>query len=263
MTEYVLKDIQHYKNIKKLYNFEPLTIVWHDEGAPSSKIGKCVDSFKAWFSTTTDFSMNSFCQYYFENVKSIKELSDVALNLISCFMNYTNSFKGREKEILDAHNVFDLVIFHAIVETYNGVFAEEEINKYLNDSGRQTLKVEELDRLYGIDILIKNKDGVTMSGVQIKPVSFFRGSQYDLIKDRKKVFTQFERLLKGKNEYNVNKLFFAIYKTDNNGKMEFFNEKDTYFHHFRDYDDMVNRDWKKICDNSKIWTKIKHEISRQ
>ena len=98
---------------------------------------------------------------------------------------------------------------------------------------------------------------------QIKPVSFFIGSQYDLIKDRKKVFTQFERLLKGKNEYNVNKLFFAIYKTDNNGKMEFFNEKDTYFHHFRDYDDMVNRDWKKICDNSKIWTEIKHEISRQ
>ena len=39
--------------------------------------------------------------------------------------------------------------------------------------------------------------------------------------------------------------------------------KKTYFHHFKDYDDMVNRDWKKICDNSKIWTEIKHEISRQ
>ena len=154
-----------------------------------------------------------------------------------------------------------MVIFHAIVETYNGAFAEEEVNKHLNDTGRQTLKVEELDRLYGLDLLVKNKDGVTMSGVQIKPVSFFRGSQYDLIKDRKKVFTQFERLLKGKNEYNVNKLFFVIYKTDN-GEMKFFNEKDTLFHHFKDYDDMVNRDWKKICDDSKIWKDI-NEISGQ
>lgn len=263
MTDYVLKDSQHYKNIKKLYNFEPLTVVWHNEGAPSSKIGKCVDSFKEWFANSTDTSLNSFCQYYLEHTKSVEEFEQTALNLQRCFAQYKTTFIGKEDKILDLNNIFDLIIFHAIVETYNGVFAEEEVKRYLEkDKSRKVIKVEELDRLYGIDLLAENQDGVGMVGVQVKPVSFFLGKKSDLIKDRQKVFTQFDKLIKNKNKYNVDKLFFVIYKTDGNETL-FLNVGNKFFYQFVDYNNMMSCDWVKICNDSNNWKKIRDEVSRQ
>ena len=60
MEKYTFKSIKYYNEIKKLYNINELTVIWHDKGAPSRKIGKCVESFVSWLSTATNLSYKLF-----------------------------------------------------------------------------------------------------------------------------------------------------------------------------------------------------------
>lgn len=252
MPNYIFKDVDHYKQIKRLYNFYPLTVIWHDEGAPSPKIGKCVECFTKWFAQTDDYSYQSFGNYYFENIRSVADLQELSKHLYNLFEKHKDTFVKKQDKILNLDNIFDLIILHAIIETYNGQFCEERVKQILEQRGTPYNKVEYLDRTYGIDLLVTNKNNDSTSGIQIKPISFFLGNKPDLVRDREKVFIQLKNLHNGKNEYNVKRLFFVIYKVVDN-EIRFLSKEDNIFHEFSDMGDMMKNDWATVCNTTDYW----------
>ena len=252
MLNYDFKDVDYYKQIKKLYNFPPLTAIWHDEGAPSPKIGRCVECFTEWFANTNDYSYQSFGNYYLEHTKSVEELKEVALHLYNLFEQHKERFIDKQDKILNLDNIFDLIILHAVIETYNGQFCEERVKQILEQRGTPYNKVEYLDRSYGIDLLVTNKNGEDASGIQIKPITFFLGNKPDLVQDRKKIFTQLYHLHNSKNEYNVKRLFFVIYKVVGN-EVRFLTKEGNIFHEFSDINDMMKHDWATVCNTKDFW----------
>lgn len=262
MNEYRFKSIFDYNKIKQLYNVEPLTVIWHDEGAPSTKIGKCVECYKKWFSTIMESIHNGisyedfedFGKYYFKNCKSYEEIVKLAEHLQTLFAEHENEFLDKKDEILNLDNIIDLIILHAVVETFLGAIIEYRVAKHIREKGRKVIKDENLDRYYGIDLLVESKNKGKFVGIQVKPISFFIGKKQDLIKDREKVFEQFNKLQVKRP--NIEQLFFVIYRKESNGEMKFLDKNNNIFHEFLNLEDMMNHEWYDICKDDSQWKNI-------
>lgn len=257
MEKYTFKSIKYYNEIKKLYNINELTVIWHDKGAPSRKIGKCVESFVSWLSTATNLSYKLFGEYYLSNTKSLQDIEILAYELEELFKQQQQSFVGLENKILNHENIVDLIILHAVIETYNGGFSEQILKMYLNKCGKNVKKANGLlDIRYGIDLIILNKDGKTESGLQVKPISFFLGKKDDLIKDREKVFKSFEEL-KINDNFNINRMFFIVWKyVDDEIKFLDYGDGFGIFHEFSNLNDMMSKDWHGFCNRSDVWKSL-------
>lgn len=259
MEEYRFKSIFDYHKIKQLYNIEPLTVIWRKEGAPSTKIGKCVECYKKWFPTIMEsihnrFSYEDFGKYYFKNCKSYEEIVKLAEHLQTLFTEHKNVFLDKKDEILNLDNIIDLIVLHAVVETFFGTSIENRVANYIKEKGRQIIKDENLDRTYGIDLLVESKNKGKFVGIQIKPISFFIGKKQDLIEDREKVFEQFNKLQVKRPD--IEQLFFVIYRKEDYGEVKFLTNNDNIFHEFLTLEDMMNHKWYDICKDESQWKNI-------
>lgn len=251
MEDYIFKSLAYYSKIKKLYNSEKLNVIWHKEGAPSTKIGKCMDSFSKWISSTNDKSYQNFGGYYLKNTKTIDTLKKLAIHLQKLYKNITE-----DEKILNLDNILDLIIMHGVVETYNGGMIELNIESYLKKRNRYCEKDESLDRLYGIDIITESRDKSHKVGIQIKPISFFLSQKQDVIIDRKKAFTCFDNLLNSDNPFNIKELYFVIYKKIENEIYYYYCKKSNIFHKFPTLDEAMSHNWHNICKKKENWIKL-------
>lgn len=259
MDEYRFKSIFDYHKIKQLYNIEPLTVIWHKEGAPSTKIGKCVECYKKWFPTLKEsvynkFSYEDFGKYYFKNCKSYEEIVKLAEHLQTLFAEHENEFLDKKDEILNLDNIIDLIVLHAVVETFFGTSIENRVANYIKEKGRQVIKDENLDRTYGIDLLVESKNKGKFVGIQIKPISFFIGKKQDLVEDRQKAFEKFDKLRAERPD--IEQLFFVIYKKEGKGVVKYLYNNDNIFHEFLNLEDMMNHKWYNIFQTNSQWKNI-------
>lgn len=259
MEEYRFKSIFDYYKIKQLYNIEPLTMIWHDEGAPVSKTGKCVECYNNWFPTLKEsvynkFSYEDFGKYYFKNCKPYEEIVEVAKLLQSLFAEHESEFLDKKDEILNLDNIIDLIVLHSVIETFFGTTIENRVANYIKEKGRQVIKDENLDRTYGIDLLVESKDKGKFVGIQIKPISFFIGKKQDLVEDRQKAFEKFNKLRAERPD--IEQLFFVIYKKEGNGMVKYLDNNGNIFHEFLSLEDMMSHKWHDICNSDYQWKNI-------
>lgn len=106
---------------------------------------------------------------------------------------------------------FKNIVWHIIVQTYDGLNREREFMEYIKKYGYTCDKVEgDIDAGYGIDLELK-KNGNHFAYLQIKPMSFCLGnSNAALREDRKLAFSKREKVRK---EFGK-EVWMIIYKKD-------------------------------------------------
>ena len=66
----------------------------------------------------------------------MQDIEILAYELEELFKQQQQSFVGLENKILNHENIVDLIILHAVIETYNGGFSEQILKMYLNKCGK-------------------------------------------------------------------------------------------------------------------------------
>ncbi len=113
------------------------------------------------------------------------------------------------------------IYMHTIVETFDGQIKEQQVNQLLTNMGYTYEKPEkDEDSKYGIDFKVFKKGKLSFV-LQVKPISFFRGSGNEsLICDRKEAFEK-QRMV-----YNIYKVptYYMVYNTANGEKVQWLTE---------------------------------------
>jgi len=199
-----LKSLEHYKFIANKYK-EQTKEIYDKHFRFSDVIGKCIGSYKEWVATTKDDSLESFFNYYISNVKSVD-----AFKTASAILHY---FTNLPKE-----DMLDLLICHAIIETYFGGQIENFVTDFLKrQDGVKIINLdknikEKFDRTYGIDIIFKFEEKIYL--VQVKPISFFLGKGKTIVFDRKDAFNRIKKFKEIYTEYKDAVLKFCVYDGD-------------------------------------------------
>lgn len=245
---YTLKTLEHYNNIKKIYKSDEILLkIWNDVGSPRKSIGDCIRSVENFLVTNNDKTLENFLKYYLENTKSEEDIKKLVETLYDSFKLITNN-----KEVLDKKNIFDLIILHAVIETYNGKKHEIEVEKYFTNKGCKIIRERKLDCDYHIDFLVKNKK---YGAIQVKPISFFIGKTIDLMEDKERAIDKFKKFVNSEdNKYNFTMetpLYFMIYKNN-----DFLNINKSFLLPIKNNNDYNKFNWKEISKNKKNWKKL-------
>jgi hypothetical protein len=122
-------------------------------------------------------SEEEWYNYYINYLKSsnkIDKLNEIINNIVSSYnvdkKLVKQSFKKR-----------------CITDVYNGYIRESEAHKLLQKEYPECVVVktsDKMDRKLGIDFLIYTYEGVLISGIQIKPISYFKGWNTSLNRDK-------------------------------------------------------------------------------
>lgn len=189
--------------------------LWRDEFSGSNKIGNVTNLFRI----LNPESEKDFCDKYFEYAEKNKHLPISQRGLTFWeFLSLVSKYKEMGDNLIDIK--FDIGVYfndalcHIITETYDGKKQEREFIKFLLNLGYNCSYVEgKLDGKYGIDIKVTRNDG-KVSAIQIKPITFFKSTREDVVKDRISMCHKYENALK---DFGI-KTYYAVYmKNKQNG----------------------------------------------
>lgn len=261
------------KECKRISNRNPLfTRLWRDCYAPPEHIGhnntlfdiygidvssdytKELHRFIFRYVSDRDPSFNSVTikgsKAHGRDIGQLREIADRISN--DCIRKHIALDNGLDKDI---EKLVCLIIYHACVETFNGMFNEKIVEEHFKSygfvRGNQTPYSDSIWDRNGVDIILY-KDGKIIWFVQVKPVSFMIGDKPDLIRDREKCLSINQRFVdkyisEHSEEIHRNadrKILYTFYANDG----EFLNFKnrnddDGVFVHFVDFS---NRDGSRI-----------------
>lgn len=201
----------------KTRNFSSTMTPFLDLGLnQSKKVGKLMESIKH-IPAGNNATFAEWFYYYFENVLTPEQ----ALEYITEFQNY------RRTSLEFATKVW---VVRILQHTYRGwkneILVKEVIKNEVKSKHGDSWTVEEVDdytdRNYAVDIVIKNEEGVIVSGIQVKPTSYFIGG---------KKYTKYERCvlnpvknLQFENKYNA-PVFYVKIEDALSGNIEYINYK--------------------------------------
>ena len=187
---------------------DTLSNIWRDDFSGSNKIGNVTNLFRI----LQPSSEKDFCDKYFEYAEKNKHLPIAQrgltfwefLTLVSKYKEIGDSISGIK---FDIGTYFNDALCHIITETYNGKMQEKMFFEFLTNIGYECSYVEgKMDGKYGADIKATNGNGKAFA-IQIKPITFFKSTRSDVLKDRINMCHKYENLL---NEFNI-KTYYAIY----------------------------------------------------
>ena len=95
-------------------------------------------------------------------------------------------------DTLTIEEYFDDIVCHAVIETFNGQMREILLRDSYENRGYTVERTYgKWDKRFGVDCIIKNKQGNIVDYIQCKPITTFIGSHNrSLIEDRKRFFDQ-------------------------------------------------------------------------
>lgn len=190
-----------------------ISTIWHDNFAPSNKIGNCTNLFRKHMPQNE----KDFCDKYFKYSEENKGLPisergltyDEFVTLVKNYMSTANTKSGMN---YDYDTYFNDALCHIITETYDGKIMELEFRKFLESMGYKCDYFDgSTDAKYGVDIKVTRDDG-KVSAIQIKPISFFKSKRIDVHRDRVAMVHKYHNFLK---DYGC-KTYYAIYYKDKN-----------------------------------------------
>ncbi len=185
-----------------------ISSIWHDNFAPSNKIGNCTNLFRM----LEPKNEKDFCDKYFQYAEEHKELPiskrgltyDEFTTLVNKYMIMGNTASDCD---YDYDTYFNDALCHIITETYDGKIKELEFKKFLETLGYNCDYFDgSIDAKYGVDLKVTREDG-KISAIQIKPISFFKSKRMDVRKDRISLIYKYHKFLK---DYSC-KTYYAIY----------------------------------------------------
>lgn len=194
---------------------EKITKIWHDNFAPSNKIGNCSNLFKILNPRSEKDFFNKYFEYAEKNrIKQIRyrglTYDEFAL-FVNNYMKMGNDGNG---EVFTYDTYFNDAVCHIITETYDGKHREISIINYLENKMDCKCSFFDgaIDATYGVDI--KCQKGNITQAIQVKPISFFLSHREDVIRDQIKLVSKYRKFYK---DYGI-KTYYVIYR-DDNGKI--------------------------------------------
>lgn len=130
-------------------------------------------------------------------------------------------YKAFAKSDLPVEIFFNNLIWHIIVQTFEGHRKEIELKQYLINKGFNVKNVKsDLDAEYAIDLLISKGDQKAF--IQVKPISFFMGnSNQSLLNDRLLAIKKYKKAL---DKFGLHTIY-CVYKKEGNKVEWLTNEK--------------------------------------
>lgn len=186
--------------------------IFHSMFSKTSSVGNLTNLFRLH----NPSSEQEFCSRYFSYAENNKHLPIVERGMTyDEFLTAVDTYKKYGDENSNtSYNYeyyFNDLLCHLFTETFDGKRVEVEFNQYVRNKGYETFYCNGvLDSKYGLDILVKDKEGKYF-GIQIKPITFFLSRKSDVFKDKMKLIRNYHTLLEDKNL----KTYYAIYKNGN------------------------------------------------
>ena len=217
-----------------------------------------MDAFYKYDSITDDEKMThqGFYDFYRKTEKPIQDLIKTTKYILSKFLK--PNLKYKLDEIYSFENVFDLVILHSVIETFDGGIAEKIVKKYLEKKECIVFRDEILDRSYHIDFIATNPKTNKTTAIQVKPITFIFAilkEKTDTLKDGNSAFKKFDSFKSSDNNTkNVEDMYFIFYKVENN-EIVFLLNQNTPLFKINTKEEINNYDWENITNNNN-WIKL-------
>lgn len=200
--------------------------IWHDQFAPSNKVGNCTNLYRK-------LKPVSHRDFYTKYIAYAEEHPDVRINdrglsydeLYDLAVRYKKASDERTGTNYDLSLYFYDAVCHIIVETWNGQKLEREFVQFLQMLGYECSKFDgRIDAEYGVDIKVTRNDG-RVSAIQIKPISFFKSNRWDVHRDRIALCKKYEA---AKKDLGI-KTYYAIYcKNKDTGEIKWLKNGEGY-----------------------------------
>lgn len=247
--KYVIKSRKYYKELTKKSYDTVLNSFYQKAFRQYDVVGKCMTSFCKWYDETTDYTLKNFIDFYFAYITSLTCFERLASSL--CYLCSSEGLKISKEECLD------ILICHAIVETYDGGIKENFIDGYIKkQEGTLPLPKNDIwDREYGIDKSFVYHKRTYF--IQIKPVSFFLGKNSETIKDRNLAIIKTNKFKIDNEEYKDAIFRYVIYDEREDG-IYFLKNKESIFNKIDEkyFDEDVKCFWNDFCSDKSLWEKL-------
>ena len=202
MVSDTLKSLEYYRENKKKFN-KKYNFKWKQIAGPDY-LGSCSYLFQEFYKEWKTYhpnelpSCNDFGRYYFSHTNPDNKPNEIkhpesvkygrSLNELIVLARHYKDICG--DNTISFEEYFDDVVNHAIVETFDGQMREVRLKEKYEQYG---FIVDHLngkwDKDYGVDSVIRNKNGFILEYIQCKPITTFLGKyNKSLVEDRKMFF---------------------------------------------------------------------------
>lgn len=193
-----LKDLQYYISNKRKFN-RKYNYIWKKIAGPEY-LGLCSYMFQTFYDEWKKQHPNEkplcqdFANYYFSHTNysdegSIKLPDSIHYGrTVAQLYRLAKHFKSTcNDKTITIDEFYDDVVNHAIVETFNGQMREVMLKEIFEKFGYIVERLNgKWDKEFGVDSLIRDKEGKIIDYIQCKPISTFMGQKNNsLIEDRK------------------------------------------------------------------------------
>ena len=185
--------------------------IWRKKFAPSNKIGNMTTLYRS----LNPIDCKDFYEKYIHNAEeyhnqSVWKRGLTYGELLTLAQNYRTDVEKKIGITYDLEEFFYDALSHIIIETWEGQQNERDFKQYLKGLGYECSDFDgHNDGKYGLDIKVTRDDG-KVSGIQIKPITFFKSWRDDVQKDRINLCRKYEMAL---NDMGI-KTYYAIYEKD-------------------------------------------------
>ena len=203
-----------------------ISMIWRNRFAPSNKIGNCTNLYRKLKPLNCE-------DFYLKYIDYAEKHSDLPISkrglsydeLISLCEKYKADVEEKTNVNYDLSVYFHDALCHIILETWEGQQNERDFAAFLEKLGYSCSTFDgSVDSEYGVDIKVTRSDG-RISGIQIKPISFFVSNRNDVQSDRINLCYKYESAL-----HNFGfKTYYAIYVKDKaTGEVKWLKNGDGY-----------------------------------
>lgn len=247
--KYVIKSRKYYKELTKKSYYTVLNIFYQTAFRPYDVIGKCMYSFCEWYDKTTKHSLESFFNFYIQDIKSME-----CFETMAAILSHLCNSEGLN---VTKNECLDILINHGIIETYYGGIKEKFVHEYIKTQKDTYLlpKNDEWDRKYNIDngFIYNNKTFL----IQIKPLSFFLGKEPKTIEDRKLAIIKTNNFKIDNKEYKDATFKYVVYEEREDG-IYFLKDKKSIFIKIDEkyFDENVDYFRYDFCGDKSLWEKL-------